>query len=63
MKHHEQKQLREERVFGMYTFISLFIIKRTRGRNLKAGADAEAMESAAYCLAPHDLAQLLSYRT
>jgi hypothetical protein len=31
-------------------------------RNLEAGADAEAMEGAAYWLVPHDLLSLLSYR-
>ena len=34
-----------------------------QGRNLEAGADAEAMEGAAYWLAPHGLLSLLSYRT
>jgi hypothetical protein len=34
-----------------------------QGRNLEAGADIEAMESAAYWLAPHGLFSLLSYRT
>ena len=35
----------------------------TQGRNLEAGADAEAMEGAAYWLAPHDLLSLLSNST
>ena len=35
----------------------------TQGRNLEVGADAEAMEGAAYWLAPHGLFSLLSYRT
>ena len=34
-----------------------------QGWNLKSGADAEAMESAAYWLASHGLLSLLSYRT
>lgn len=34
-----------------------------QGRNLEAGADALAMEEAAYWLAPQDLISLLSYRT
>jgi hypothetical protein len=33
-----------------------------QGRNLEAGADAEAMEGAAYWLAPPGLLCLLSYR-
>ena len=33
------------------------------GRNLEAGADAEAMEDAAYWLASPGLLSLLSYRT
>ena len=33
------------------------------GGNLEAGADAEAMEDAAYWLVPHGLLSLLSYRT
>ena len=32
-----------------------------QGGNLEAGADAEAMEGAAYWLAPHSLLSLLSY--
>ena len=35
----------------------------TQGRNMEAGADAEAMEGAAYWLASPDLLSLLSYRT
>jgi hypothetical protein len=34
-----------------------------QGRNLEAGADAEAMEGAAYWLAPHGLLILFCYRT
>ena len=34
-----------------------------QGRNLEAGADAEAVEGAAYWLASHGLLSLLSYRT
>jgi hypothetical protein len=35
----------------------------TQGRNLEAGADAEAVEGAAYWLASPGLLSLLSYRT
>jgi hypothetical protein len=34
-----------------------------QGRNLESGADAEAMEGAAYWLDPHLLLNLLFYRT
>jgi len=37
--------------------------KLTEGRNLEAGADAEAIEGAAYWLASPGLLSLLSYRT
>jgi hypothetical protein len=33
-----------------------------QGRNPEAGADAEVMEDAAYCLAPHGLLSLFSYK-
>jgi hypothetical protein len=33
-----------------------------QGRNLETGANAEAMEGAAYWLAPHGLLSLLAYR-
>jgi hypothetical protein len=45
-----KKQVGEERVYSVYTSTLLFITKRksrqelTQGRNLEAGADAEAME-------------------
>jgi hypothetical protein len=35
----------------------------TQGRDLEAGADAEATEGAADWLAPHGMLRLLSYRT
>jgi hypothetical protein len=34
-----------------------------QGRNLEAGADAEAVRGAAYCLTPRGLFSLLSYET
>jgi hypothetical protein len=37
-------------------------IKSSEGRNLEAGADAEAMKGFAFWLAPHGLLSLLSYR-
>jgi hypothetical protein len=33
MKHHDQKQVREERVYLAYIFIALFIIKGSQDRN------------------------------
>ena len=52
-----------------HTSILLSIIKGSqarnskKGRNLEAGAQAEAMEGATYWLAPQGLLSLLSYRT
>jgi hypothetical protein len=43
-----KKQVGEKRVYLAYDSISLFFIKGSQGRNLEAGADAEAMER--YCL-------------
>jgi hypothetical protein len=49
-----KKQVGEERVYSAYTSTLLFITKGSQNRsshmNLEAGADAEAMEGAAYCL-------------
>jgi hypothetical protein len=58
MKHHDQKQLREERVYLAYTSTALFIIAESQGKNLEAGADAEAAEE---WLPPYSLLSLLSY--
>lgn len=50
IKHHDQKQIREERVYLAYIFMLLFIIKGIQDRNsktgqdLETGADAEAMK-------------------
>ena len=62
MKHRDYKQLRGKGLFGL-NFTALLTIEGRLGRNLEAGADAEAMEGAAYWLAPHGLLSLLSYRT
>ena len=62
-------QVGKEIVYLAYTSTSLFNTKgrqdrnSKQGRNLEAGADAEAMEGGAYCLASHCLLSLLSYRT
>jgi hypothetical protein len=48
MKYCDQKQVGEERVYLAYTSTSYFITEGSRGRNLEAGADAEAMEGAAF---------------
>jgi hypothetical protein len=62
-----KKQPGEERVYLPLRFTSLFNhlsnSELKQSRNLEAGADAEAMEGAAYCLTPHGLLSLLSYRT
>ena len=44
MKHHDQKQAGEERVYSAYTFLSPFIIEEGRDRNMEAGTDAEAVQ-------------------
>ena len=45
MKHHNHKASWEERIYLVYTSISLFIIKGNQDRNShRAGADAEAMK-------------------
>lgn len=45
-KHHEQKQVRKERVYLASVSPSLFISEdgQDRNRNLEIGADAEGME-------------------
>jgi hypothetical protein len=59
----------EKKRFIWLTLPQHFIIEGTQdrnsnqGRSLEAGADAEAMEGAAYCLASHVLLSLFSYRT
>jgi hypothetical protein len=67
MKHHAQKQLGEERVyFTHHSYNSptkAVRVETHKGRNLEAGADAEATEGAASWLASHGLLSLLSYRT
>ena len=42
-----------EKVYLVSTSILLFITEVSQDRNPEAGADAEAMEGAAYWLAPH----------
>ena len=49
IKHHDHKQLGEERVYLAYASIALFTTKgsqdrNSNSRNLKAGADAGAMD-------------------
>jgi hypothetical protein len=64
-----KKPVGEERVCSAYTSILLFITKGSQdwnseeARNLETGADAEAMEDAAYWLASPSLLSLLSYRS
>ena len=61
-----KKQVGEERVYLAYTSILLFMTKEVRTGTQacqEAGADAEAMEGAAYWVASHCLLSLLSYRT
>jgi hypothetical protein len=59
----------EEKNFLAYTSTALFIIEESQGRNSNMAGTwrQEPMQSpwkgAAYCLVPHDLLSLLSYRT
>jgi hypothetical protein len=59
LKHHDQKQLGEERVF--FIFQSRSLTEGSLSRNLEAEAETEA-RNAAYWLAPQSLLSLLSYR-
>jgi hypothetical protein len=64
MKYHGQTKVREERVYLAYISTSQSTRRKSRqelkqGRNLKAGADAEAMEEC--CLLA--CSSSLSYRT
>ena len=43
-KQHEEKKFMEERVYSTCTSMLLFIQEESQGRNLDAGADAEARE-------------------
>jgi hypothetical protein len=64
------KQVGEERVYSAYTYFHIAVhhqrksgLELSQARNLEAGADAEAMEGAAYWLASPASLSLLSYRT
>ena len=46
IKQHKQKQLGVKGLFGLH-FLSHSFLREAKGGNLKAGADAEAMEGAA----------------
>jgi hypothetical protein len=43
MKHHDQSQFGEQRVYLAYTSTLLFIIKENQGRNLEVEIDPEGM--------------------
>jgi hypothetical protein len=64
-----KKQIKEERVSLAYTFVSLFITKRSQDSNSNsAGTWGQEViqrpwRGAAYWLAPHGLLSLLSYGT
>jgi hypothetical protein len=62
MKHHDQKQLKEERVYLAFTSIVMFIIEELKiDRNPREEADAEAM-GLRVLLASHGLLSLFPYR-
>lgn len=62
MKYHDQNQTGEERVCLTYTFIMLFIIKKSQDCNSNRTETWKPWRNAAYCLVPHGLHSLLSYK-
>ena len=68
-KHHEQKaSWGGKGLFGLHFHIIALHRRKSgqelkQGRSLESGADAEAMEGAAYWLVPCDLLSLISYST
>jgi hypothetical protein len=74
IKHHDPKQAGEAKIYSAYTSM-LFITEKKSGQELKQGKDSSRAGSwrqelmqrpwrgAAYCLAPHRLLSLPSYRT
>ncbi|EDL22577.1 mCG147769 [Mus musculus] len=69
MKHHDPRQVGEEKVYLAYTSTALFIIERSQDRNSnRAGSCRQKLmqrsgRSAAYWFAHHGLLSQLSYRT
>ena len=68
MEHYDQSNLGREGLFGLHFHTVVYHWRRSgqelkQGRNLEAGAEAEAMEGATHWLAPHGLLRQLSYRT
>jgi hypothetical protein len=69
VKHHDLKQVGEERVYLAYTSVLLFIIEGSQDRNSsRAGTWRQELmlrprRGAAYSLAPHGLLSLPSYST
>ena len=68
MKHHDQDKLKRKGLIFLTAPYSSSLSKAvkqelTQGKNLEAGADAEATEGSAYWITPHGLLWLLSYRT
>lgn len=61
IKHHEQMQLGEGRVYSIFEFIVHHPEKS--GQELKQGKYLEATEGTAYCLVLHGLLSMLSYST
>ena len=68
MKHHDQSDFGGKGLFCLRFHITGHHQRKSgqelkQCRNMEAGTDTEAMEDAAYCLVPHDLVSLFSYRT
>ena len=65
MKHHDQNQLGEERVYSAYTSAALFLTGGSQDRNwskadwnVEAGAEAEGLEGCCFLACSSWLAQL-----
>jgi hypothetical protein len=63
MKHHDQKQVKEERVYLTYSSTSLLIIEGSQGRVWRKELTQRPWSDAADWLAPYSLLSLLSYGT
>lgn len=66
IKHHDRSNLRKKGLVFLTVLYSSSLakaVKLTQDKNLESGADAEAIEGAAYWIIPCGLLWLLSHRT
>ena len=68
VRHHDQSSLGQQRLIERVLHITAHHQRKSahrleQGRNLEAGADAEAMEGAAYWLTSYGLLSMLSCKT